>query len=195
MTLSDGKLKLESSESVYDPAEDSFLLADAVDEVGDLVLDICCGTGIQGLTHAGGASHVICTDINPRAVRCARENARANGVANASFIIADLFAGIGGRFDTVIFNPPYLPVEEEGDAARAWAGGESGNDIIDRFLCGVCDHIKRGGILFMLVTSANDPPSVAEKLEGLGFSQKTVAERGLFFESLHVKKAAYKVDL
>ncbi|CAM9751899.1 unnamed protein product, partial [Heterosigma akashiwo] len=46
------------------------------------LLDLCCGSGIQGIVAAasGYASSVVCVDINPRAVRFARANALLNGV-------------------------------------------------------------------------------------------------------------------
>jgi len=50
-------------------------------EKGDTVLDIGCGSGILGITAAKlGAKTVICSDLDPSAVKVARENVNDNGV-------------------------------------------------------------------------------------------------------------------
>lgn len=46
------------------------------------ILDLGCGTGVLGLGLArAGSSGILLTDIDPRAERVARENARINGLA------------------------------------------------------------------------------------------------------------------
>jgi len=70
------------SGNVYEPAEDSFLFAEnlAVKE-GEIVLDMGAGCGILGIIAAEKAAKVVAVDINPYAVRCAKENAKLNRVA------------------------------------------------------------------------------------------------------------------
>ncbi len=95
---------------VYYVGRDSFDLAQAVprDRV-ERVLDLCTGTGVQALSAAAHASEVVGVDVNPRAVRFARANARMNGIDNATFVEGDLFGPVAGRrFDLVIANPPFV---------------------------------------------------------------------------------------
>jgi release factor glutamine methyltransferase len=47
---------------------------------------------------------LIATDINPHAVRAAKSTA-------IEIVRADLFRGIKGKFDLILFNSPYLPTE------------------------------------------------------------------------------------
>ena len=54
------------------------------------VIDAYCGTGTIGLVAASrGAARVIGVESNQRAVQDARENARHNGIKNATFVAAD----------------------------------------------------------------------------------------------------------
>jgi ribosomal protein L11 methyltransferase len=68
------------------------------------VLDIGCGSGILSIAAALlGANRVVGVDIDPIAVRTARENA-ANNSVRATFIEGDLNAGLPGPFDLVCAN-------------------------------------------------------------------------------------------
>ncbi len=56
---------------------------------GDTVLDLYCGAGSIGLSMAHKAREVIGIEIVESAVECARSNAEANGITNASFYVGD----------------------------------------------------------------------------------------------------------
>jgi methylase of polypeptide subunit release factors len=77
------------------------------------ILDIGAGSGAGGLhasTLLGRESRpaIVLGDINEQALRSCRINAAINGVANVEVLASDLYAGIGGRFDVIMANPPYL---------------------------------------------------------------------------------------
>jgi methylase of polypeptide subunit release factors len=72
-------------------------------------LDLCSGSGIQGLVAARQAERVICTDLSARAVAFAAFNARLNGLENVSCTAGDRFAAVAGRrFDHIVCNPPFV---------------------------------------------------------------------------------------
>ena len=49
------------------------------------------------------------------------------------FVVSNLFDNVKGFFNWIVFNPPYLP--SEGDLHdHTWDGGQSGAEIIERFL-------------------------------------------------------------
>ena len=68
-------------DEVYEPAEDTFLFAENlyVSE-GERVLDLGTGCGMLGILAARKANEVVAVDLNPYAVRCAKENSALNGV-------------------------------------------------------------------------------------------------------------------
>ncbi|MCZ7363041.1 MAG: methyltransferase, partial [Candidatus Methanoperedens sp.] len=100
---------VKTAQQVYEPAEDSFLLADAaLSEVrnSDRVLEVGCGSGIiSAVIKANTKASVVGIDINPFAARCSKEN-------GIEVIRGDLLSCITGEFDLIIFNPPYLPTNE-----------------------------------------------------------------------------------
>jgi release factor glutamine methyltransferase len=185
-------LALETSEEVYAPAEDSELLAGCIEADGLRVLDVGTGTGIQALTAAASADSVVGVDINPRAVELARRNAEANGVANASFAVSDLFSRVRGMFDLIVFNPPYLPGTPEGELQKAWAGGHLGVEVINRFVDAAGAHLRPGGKVLLLVSSVNRPAEVMRRMQENGLQPEVVASRRIFFEDLRVVSAVYK---
>jgi len=128
-------------EKVYEPAEDTFLLAENMKvKESDVVLDMGTGCGILAVLAAVKAKKVVAVDINPYAIKCAKKNAEFNGVENKiEFRLGELFQPISSNetFDLIIFNPPYLPSaphEERSWIEKAWAGGSSGRKVVDRFI-------------------------------------------------------------
>lgn len=150
---------------------------------GDSVLEVGCGTGIISIHCARSGAKVTAVDINPRAVECTRENAKLNGI-DIVVLSSDLFEVVEGRFDLIIFNPPYLPVSEEGALEKAWAGGEGGIKVVDKFLDGVMDHLTTNGRMLLLVSSKMELDQLFSRHGG--FSRRTMANRGFFFEELTV---------
>jgi len=179
-------------ENVYEPAEDTFLLAENLDvNGGDIVLDMGTGCGILGILAAKKAKYVVAVDINPYAVRCARENALLNNArSKISYIQADLFAALSEetKFDAILFNAPYLPVEENEPTSwvsRAWSGGVTGREVIDRFIIESVAYLKERGRVILLQSSLADIEGTLLALKKQGMSGKVTAERVQpFFEKI-----------
>ncbi|HII81258.1 MAG TPA: methyltransferase [Methanosarcina sp.] len=187
------RVKLGDSDLVYEPAEDSFLLADAAleeAEPGMCILEIGAGSGfVSAVLRANTPGiRVLATEINPHAARCAK----ANGV---EVIRTDLFKGIrsgsrGASFDLILFNPPYLPTSEEekvpGWLNYAFDGGASGRETLDRFLDDVRDYLKPGGKILILISSITGLEAVKEKMMKIGFEAGVVGRKKISFEELMV---------
>jgi release factor glutamine methyltransferase len=179
-------------ENVYEPAEDSFLFAENLSVKRDCeVVDMGTGCGILAVTAAKKARRVVAIDVNPYAVKCAKNNAETNGVGSrVSFIQGDLFGPLRTRkeFDLILFNAPYLPSEENEKnswTGWAWAGGVSGRNVIDRFLCEAPDHLRLGGEIMLMQSTLSDVEQTLRNLKKRGLEAKVVAEQDLpFFESI-----------
>ena len=183
MEYKDG-LDIAEDPEVYPPSEDSILLTESLDiRIGEKVLEIGTGSGIVSIQCALNGADVVCGDINPRAVALAKRNAAANGV-DIDVRETDVYSNIEGRFDTIVFNLPYLPVEDEGELAKAWSGGPDGLGPLPRLLEGAPEHLLPDGRVVVVVSSLMDRAGLDKTLEG--YEVKVLGELPLFFERLQV---------
>ncbi len=173
-------------EEVYQPAEDTYLLLRAaLAEAGlaDRVLEIGCGSGFISLELGPKVARLLATDINPHAVRAAR----ARGI---EVIRADLFKGIKGKFDLILFNAPYLPTQPKERTGQwidyALDGGENGRQTVDRFIEDLAGHLRPGGRALLLISSLTGLAEVLRTAKAAGFTAEVVADEGCFFERLYV---------
>ena len=185
-------LLFDVNDDVYEPAEDSFLFAENLGvKVGDSVLDLGTGSGILAVKAAQRAAHVLAVDLNPYAIRCARDNARLNHVSDRmDFLQGDLFSAFqaGVRFDLVLFNAPYLPSEageEETWIGKAWAGGANGRLVVDKFISEVPVYLKAGGRVLMMQSTLTGVDETLEAFARQGLKAAVIASQQLpFFETL-----------
>jgi release factor glutamine methyltransferase len=120
---------------------------------GERVLEIGTGIGLAAVQAARAGAHVIATDVVEAAVRCARENATLNGVADRVDVrLGDAFEPVRGLvFDLICTSPPQMPTppdRERSDAlAAADNGGPDGFRLLDRVIAGTPAHLRPGGRL------------------------------------------------
>jgi release factor glutamine methyltransferase len=171
---------------VYEPAEDSHLLANVLkrsfsSKDSDLkFLEIGCGSGIQikTLLELGiKKENIFCCDINPDAVKRCSE-------LGVSCFVSDLFEKAEGKFDVIIFNPPYLPVDErEPESSRlATTGGKDGGEIANKFLRQAKKYLNDNGVIFLLTSS------LTQDVDFDNYEMDLIAKKKLFFEELYVWK-------
>lgn len=180
----DSSLDIQGDPDVYPPSEDSVMLIESLEISSDeKILEIGCGSGVVSIHCARYGADVVCGDINPAAVELTRANAERNG-AVLEVTETDLFSGIDGRFDTIVFNLPYLPVQDDGVLAKAWSGGDDGMGPLPRLIEEAPDHLEHGGRVVVVVSSLMDQPKLDALLAHC--ETKVLAELPLFFERLRV---------
>ncbi|WP_368408562.1 HemK2/MTQ2 family protein methyltransferase [Halorussus halophilus] len=181
---------------VYQPAEDSRLLADAVvadykerseDASDDLLLEVGTGSGyVAEQVAAQTGARVLGSDLNPHASRQARER----GVET---LRADLLTPFrDNTFDAVLFNPPYLPTDPD-DEQDDWmevalSGGEDGLQVVEPFLAAVGRVLAPDGAVYLLVSSLAGVEEVVEIAEKAGFSAVALRDESFPFETLTILK-------
>lgn len=77
---------------------------------GQRLLDLGCGAGLVGIAAAKllGEESVWLTDVDPLAVRYARENAARNDVPGVHIVCGDALDAVNAtNFDWILSNPPY----------------------------------------------------------------------------------------
>ena len=118
------------------------------------VADIGTGPGSFALIAARrGATRVVATDVNPRALELARFNARFNELT-LEVREGDMFAPLGDeRFDRVLSQPPYVTHPPSEPGVTFLHGGEKGDELAFRFLDGLGAHLAPDGIGMALFDS------------------------------------------
>lgn len=168
--------------TVYQPAEDTFLVIEYLDELdleGKKFLEIGTGSGEIALKAREKGAEVTAVDINTEAVEHARQRAESEGLEIEIFQ-SDLFENVDGEYDFIVFNPPYLPGEEGVGDEEIWRGGESGVEILERFLAEATDHLAENGAIIFVASSLADLDQV--DLEDFD----TVSTKKLWFEDLYL---------
>src|SRR3989338_1337085 len=182
-------VELAVLEGVYEPREDSYLLAEAVDvKPGNRVLDMGTGSGIQAVNAAlAGAREVWAVDVNPKALENARLNFERLKLEGKLVVReSELFEEIpeGERFDVIVFNPPYLP--SEGIEDLAVDGGVEGRQFLDEFLEQFKFFLAPGGSAYFLQNDLNGAEKTGEMLGRLGIRHEMAAHKKVSFEELFV---------
>lgn len=172
---------------IYQPAEDSYLLQDILkkeiplilEENPDLkLLEIGSGSGIHLETAKDlgvKKENIFSADIDEKSVlHCSSLGFRC--------IQSNLFENIHGKYDIIIFNPPYLPRDskEPEDSQTATTGGEQGNEIINEFLNEAKDYVNKNGKIYIITSSLSSHINWGDWNKILLGSEK------LFFEELFV---------
>lgn len=171
----------------YEPREDSLLLEKNIKRYArGRVLDMGTGLGIQAIEASGYANKVIATDISRRSLRIAKRNAREERTRNITFRKSDLFSRIAGKFDLIIFNPPYLPIDKDIPYDPTTDGGKKGYEVIEGFMAQTDDYLKPDGKILLLFSSLTKKREVDRIIKQHLFKSKVVDKKKISFETLYV---------
>ena len=165
---------------IYEPEEDSFLLAKYVKQYArGKVLDMGCGSCILSEAALEKTKNITAVDVNPGAVALAKKK-------GFNAVRSDLFEKVKGKYNLIIFNPPYLPEDENEDkeSKLVTTGGKKGNEVLERFLKDAKEHLSLNGNVLIVVSS------LTLGVEGLfrehGYEFRLLEAKNLFFEKLFV---------
>jgi len=137
------------------------------------VLDLCTGSGAIAVSVAKYNDNVSVTasDISPKALQVAKENAVINNVSNrVEFLESNMFNNIiDKKFDIIISNPPYVTEKEYKCLERellfepknAFVAGEDGLDFYKIIAENSARYLNPKGIL-LLELNANISLQIAD---------------------------------
>lgn len=164
--------------------------------VGDNVLDMGTGSGIQAIAAAERARKVTAVDISQAAVSYAKENVLENGLEDRiSVQEGDLFSSLAAdeRFDVIIFTPPYLNGIPKTSFDRALFDNDK--ELVGRFFAEADSHLKPGGNIQMVYSSIAHPEDVLRISHASGWRDALVARKKLFLEEFYMYRFIRGVEV
>jgi SAM-dependent methyltransferase len=116
----------------------------------NVAFDIGTGTGVlAAVLSRRGFERVVATDLDPRALACARENVRQLGLTERVDVVqADLFPE--GRAALVVCNPPWVPARPSSPMENGIYDPES--RMLRGFLRGLPAHLTPGGEAWLILS-------------------------------------------
>ncbi len=171
---------------IYEPAEDSYLMQEILKkQIVNLLkknknmnfLEIGCGSGIQlqtALKSGIKKENISSVDINKKAVKHCRK-------LKFNCIQSNLFESIKGKYNLIVFNPPYLPEnkDEPQSSQLATTGGKKGSEIINKFLKQAKDYLKENGKIFLITSS------LTKGIKWMSWKKELLGKKKLFFEEVY----------
>lgn len=126
---------------------------------GGSVIDVGSGSGCIAITieRERPDLRVYSVDRSVDALAVATRNAARLG-SRAAFVASDLLSAIGGQFDVIASNPPYVPLREYEELAvevrihepqLALTPGPRGTEIIERLLDEARTHLRPNGCVIL----------------------------------------------
>ena len=174
-----------NSSRIYKPREDSTLLENHVRQhAKGKVLDVGTGSGIQAKAAAGSknTSSVLAVDVQKGVINYCKKCIKNRKI---KFMQSDLFSKVRGKFDTIIFNPPYLP-EDIRVRDITIEGGKKGYELLERFLNDASRFLDSDGAIIILFSSLTKKEKVEEFIRNNLFDFQELEKMHIFFEDLHV---------
>lgn len=194
-------------DTVYKPAEDSFLLIDALEDDLEILkamkpvmcLEIGSGSGVVLTALAMALSdynqcYYTAIDINPNACKSTKKTGSINSV-DINVIQMDLLQNIHSKqkFDIIIFNPPYVVTESEEVLAtelisKAWAGGSHGREVMERVFPCIPNLLSDTGLFYLVVVEENEPAYIRDTFKRWNMTGILTKERKVRGEHLYVMR-------
>jgi len=116
------------------------------------LLDLGCGYGTIGITLSKFFDiETTMLDINERALNLAQRNIKLNNVKNIKTIESDGFEKVEEDFDVIVTNPPI----------------RAGKSVIYKMYEDSYNHLKNGGVLYLVINKKHGAPSTKEYLTQL----------------------------
>jgi release factor glutamine methyltransferase len=172
-------IELSIDTGVYVPRWHSELIARRAAELlddGRIAIDVCTGSGAVAcvLMEMRPRARVIATDVDSRAVACARRNGVDALLGN---LFAPLPLNVRGRVDIVVGVVPYVPTFKLAmlqrdtftfEDALAYDGGADGVDTLRRVIVESPTWLRGGGAL-VLEVGTDQLDAIADNLDAAGF--------------------------
>ncbi len=187
------------NKEIYLPREDSFFFLEYLEKINlknKKILDMGTGSGILAKKcFEKNPKKIYAVDINKKAVEKTKNRLEEKQNQDVVVLRSNLFDKIKNiKFDLILFNPPYLPSNEneaKREIEKAWLGGEDGLKIIKKFLNQAKNHLSDKGKILLLISNKTNNKEFKRFLTSIGYNYRVVKEKKLFFEKLFLYGLTY----
>jgi release factor glutamine methyltransferase len=139
----------------------------------DKVLDMGTGSGIQAILAASKSSDVTAVDVNPSAVECTRCNVEINKLSSRiTTVESDLFEKVDGRYDLIIFDPPFRWSAPRDLWERSCADKDYAT--LKKFFEEAKQHLKDNGRMLIAFGTSGDLAYLKQLIRKNGFRRKQI---------------------
>ncbi len=151
------------------------------------VLDMGTGSGYIAIRIADKVKSVTAIDINDIAVRSCKINIKLNRLENKVKVYrSNLFSALkkSEKFNTIIFNPPYLRGNPENIIQQAWLH-RSPETLIKNFAAESRHYLVEKGYIQILYSSISGLKFIKKIFEDEGFKLVFEKKNRLIWETLN----------
>jgi release factor glutamine methyltransferase len=144
------------------------------------IADVCTGSGCLAIVLAlqYRRARVSAGDVSRAALDVARRNSERHGLGPRVVLIeSDLFDAMGGPFDLIVANPPYVPEPDyaalppevrDHEPAGALRAGSDGLAVIARLIHGAAERLAPAGVLIFELGAGQKEAAASLVSEGAG---------------------------
>lgn len=144
----------------------------------DRVLDLGTGCGVNAILAASKSNEVIAVDINPEAVKTAKQNAKTNGVEQKiDFRVSDVFSAVEGEFDLIVFDPPFRWFKPRDEYEISTT--DEDYKTLRAFFAEAAAHLTSNGRMLICFGSSGDIDYLYKLMDEGGFKYDVIAHRDL----------------
>lgn len=134
----------------------------------DTAYDIGTGTGLLAIILAQrGVKQVIATDLNPRALACAKENFTRLALTSVQLQRADLYPTDAPLANLIVCNPPWLPAKPS--SPLEYAVYDANSKMLRGFLQGAKTHLAEQGEVWLILSDLAEHLQLRTREELLGW--------------------------
>ncbi len=192
------EIELELDDDIYFPAEDTFFLVDSIEipSTTKKIVEIGSGSGIISIVLAKNnpETQFLITDISFEATRAIKQNLDINNISNQIDIACmDKLEAIHNlKSDIIIWNPPYLPEENEENNISPLhklmlVGGKKGYEETYHMLVSL-KKSKASATFFTIFSSLSWSDKDIKNLKKEDINLEIIEKLSLFFEKLYLVK-------
>ena len=174
---------------MYRPSQDSLLLADSVKQyTGKSALEIGVGSGIILKILHDNFKIVAGTDVHIMSLNYCKDNL-PNDIMLAC---CDAASAFHYRFDLIVSNPPYLPIEDHKTKDYAINGGSRGIEMTLHFIRSGISILDIKGKMLIISSNLSDTTKLEESISKMNLKKTIIKERKLFFETLQIIEISFE---